>query len=167
MAPLRPSLSVEVEVPGRPLLEPQAVVVGCVLEELRGLLEYLVAAGLGLAFGRVRVLLVEFNVEFLGRLSEVRRMLLGRPDVRCGVGRRSGSWDWLLANLGLGLGRVGSGLWLVRIVERGLCGNDGLLQLVSTWRLRRWRLVVALDGAGVRRQILSRCVLGFGQSVFI
>jgi hypothetical protein len=45
MAPGGTSLTVEVEVARWALLEPEAVVIGCVLQKLRGLLEHVLLSG--------------------------------------------------------------------------------------------------------------------------
>src|SRR5579872_2675321 len=174
MAPLEASLSVEVEVPGRPLLEPQPVVVGRVLKEFGGFLQdvLLVVVGpvvlgtvaLSLVLGLVAlelvalgVLLVEADLVLLGRLAQVRRRVLfgGGPGGR-GVRGRTGDRTRLDSMAVLGIRRVRSlrcvrvpGIRLVRVIERRVRRQRRLVVLSLDGRL-----VVALDRSGVRRQVL-------------
>src|SRR5579884_1120842 len=120
MAPGGASLAVEVEVAWGPLLEPEPIVVGRVLEELGRLLQHVLALpllgavlGLHVVLDRLATGCLWFRRRHGCRRGRRRRWRDRLGDGRHGLGRRWGQRR-LVVTGGRGLGRPGlSGWWRV------------------------------------------------------
>jgi hypothetical protein len=120
--------AVEVEVPRWALLEPEPVVLGGVLEELRGRLENIVA-GL-LLFLRLEFILLSFLVDARGGLGALRLR-------RCWLGWMGGRWS-----CGFGFGR-----------EIGRLGRNRRVRLPGKRFVVHKRITIRSAGRFVRREL--------------